>query len=222
MCHKNFKKLIKNIKFVFNLKKNHTHLVSEMEEFKKLKAYIADRQKLYVNEFIQVGDYTYGEPTVYSWGEGTHLKIGKFCSIASNVKIYLGGNHNTSFCTTYPFNALLKNFSDIKGHPLSNGDVNIGNDVWLASDSTIMSGVNIGNGAVVANKALVTKDVPPYSIVAGIPAKVIKTRFNQDKINKLLEMQWWEWPEEKIINAIIILQSNNIDQLYEYWKNFVV
>ena len=193
--------------------------MDELEEYRKLKQHIFEKQQTYINEnIISIGDFTYGQPSVYSWKEGTHLKIGKFCSIAKNVKIFIGGNHNASFCTTYPFNAFLKSFSDIKGHPLSNGDVVIGNDVWLAADCTIMSGVTIGDGAIIGNKALVTKDVAPYTIVGGIPAKVIKKRFSENEIKKLLEMQWWNWSDEQIVEAIRLLQNNNVNELYNYYK----
>lgn len=195
--------------------------VSNISEFNNLKNLLLKEQALYKTEYISVGDFTYGKPEIYSWGEGSCARIGKFCSIAENVKIFLGGNHNTSFCTTYPFNVLLNNFSDIKGHPMSNGDVIIGNDVWLASDCTIMSGVTIGDGAVVANKSLVTKNVQPYAIVGGIPAKMIKMRFDNDKINKLLEMKWWDWSDEQIVGAIRLLQNDNIDKLYDYWKKLI-
>ena len=174
------------------------------------------RNRSVVADYVTIGDFTYGQPNVHSWGEGAKLKIGKFCSIASGVNIYLGGNHNTEFASTYPFNKLLDNFSDIQGHPLSNGDVNIGNDVWLADGCTIMSGVTIGDGAVVANRALVTKDVPPYSIVGGIPAEIIKMRFDSKTIAKLLDIKWWNWKDKDIVKAIRLLQSKNLDKLFEY------
>ena len=115
----------------------------------------------------EVGDFTYGMPKVMSWGEGARVVIGKFCSIGANVQIYLGGNHRNEWCSTYPFNVLLRDvYPGIDGEvAASKGDVIIGNDVWIANNVSIMSGVKIGNGATIANGAIVTRDVPEYTIV---------------------------------------------------------
>jgi acetyltransferase-like isoleucine patch superfamily enzyme len=126
--------------------------------------------------YVSFGDFTYGTPTVFSWGEGTVLRVGRFCSIAGNVSIFLGGNHRSDWITTYPFGC-LKYFNKKPGHPSTNGDVVIGNDVWIGCNATILSGVKIGDGSVIAANSLVTKDVPDYSIVGGNPAKVIRKDF---------------------------------------------
>lgn len=157
-----------------------------------------------------IGDYTYGHPKVYDWDDGGNLIIGKFCSIADEVTILLGGNHRTDWISTYPFNALSSEWEvarGIKGHPWSKGDVVIGNDVWIGLGATILSGVSIGDGAVIAAKSVVVKDVPPYAIVAGNPAKVIKYRFNKRKIRKLLKVKWWDWSEDSVKNNIHTLCS---------------
>ncbi len=164
---------------------------------------------------MNVGKYTYGHNniSVLSWGEGSKLEIGSFCSIAANVKVYLGGNHRVDWITTYPFghiNQGLFNKFDGKGHPKTNGDVIIGNDVWIGSDVTIMSGVRIGDGAVLANNSHVVKDVEPYSIVGGNPAKLIKYRFDKDVIEKLLEIKWWDLSDNKINELSPLLCSENI------------
>lgn len=166
------------------------------------------------NRGYEVGDHSYGCPEVLTWGKGRKIFIGKYCSIASGVKIFLGGNHRPDWVTTYPFSAILDAWPEargIKGHPHSNGDVRIGNDVWLGGYSTIMSGVTIGDGAVVAACAVVTKDVPPYAIVGGNPAKIIRYRFSDELVASLLAIKWWDWPERYIRNAIPDLLSGNIE-----------
>jgi acetyltransferase-like isoleucine patch superfamily enzyme len=153
---------------------------------------------------------TYGKPTVHDWGEGAKLTIGKYCSIASGVHVFLGGNHRTDWITTYPFPDWGIQIQD---KSTTKGDVVIGNDVWVGMGSVIMSGVTIGDGAVVAAFSVVTKDVPPYAIVAGNPAIIKKRRFSDEKVKKLLKIKWWDWPEEKVRQKMKILLSPNIDEL---------
>ena len=98
------------------------------------------------------------------------------------------------------------------GHPTSKGNINIENDVWIGAYSTIMSGVKIGNGAVIGASSVVTKDIPPYAIVAGNPAKIIKYRFTEEQIVSLLKIEWWNWDEYKIKDESFDLWSNNIDE----------
>lgn len=172
-----------------------------------------------INSNVFVGDYTYGDFKVYSWDNNTKLNIGKFCSIAEGVKFLLGGEHRTDFITTYPFNALLECFNYIEGHPHTKGDIHVGNDVWIGSDAIILSGVKINDGAVIGANSLVTKDVPAYAIVAGNPAKIIKYRFNNEIIEKLLDIKWWNFKEEELVKVIPLLQSGNIDEfLLKYDK----
>lgn len=169
------------------------------------------------------GDFTYGYPKIYSWGEGTKLKIGKFCSIAGDVKIYLGGNHRIDWITTYPFNRLPDYFPEsrnIEGHPSSKGDVNIGNDVWLGDSCVILSGINIADGAVIGANSIVTKDIGPYEVYAGNPARFIKKRFSDDDISRLLEMKWWNWEISQIRKCNHILCSGKIIELYEHYLSF--
>lgn len=114
----------------------------------------------------------------------------------------LGGEHRNDFVTTYPFNALLEDFNFIKGHPHTKGDINVGNDVWIGSNVKILSGVNIGDGAIIGANSLVTKDIPPYAIAGGNPAKIIKYRFDNETNDKLLKIQWWNFDENELINII--------------------
>jgi len=164
---------------------------------------------------MSFGKYTYGKPTVYSWNEGAKLIVGNFCSIADNVKIYLGGNHRTDWVTTYPFGHIYKNkfnkFNGV-GHPVSKGDVIIGNDVWIGSNVVIMSGVTIGDGVVIANNSHVVKNAEPYTIIGGNPAKLLKYRFTPEQIKELLEIKWWNWDDDKINQYTPLLCNNNIDE----------
>lgn len=163
---------------------------------------------------MSYGKYTYGNPTIYWDDPNAKLFIGNFCSIGNDVSIYLGGNHRTDWITTYPFGHIYKdrfNIFDGKGHPCTKGDVNIGNDVWIADNVTIMSGVTIGDGVVIASNSHVIKNVEPYSIIGGNPAKLIKYRFTREQIEKLLEIKWWFWDDDKINNFTPLLCNNNID-----------
>lgn len=180
------------------------------------------RDELYIKQagwngnLIKADDFSYidGAPKVLSWGEGARVHIGKFCSIAANVTFMLGGDHRNDWVSTYPFNAWLPDaFGNIKGHPHTNGDIIVGNDVWISRDAKIMSGVHIGDGATVAANAVVTKDVEPYAVVGGVPAKVLKMRFSDGFVKWLLKVKWWDWPIEKIAEAVPLLQSDDIVSL---------
>jgi acetyltransferase-like isoleucine patch superfamily enzyme len=163
---------------------------------------------------MSFGKYSYGKPKVFWKNKDANLEVGKFCSIAADVKVYLGGNHRTDWVSTYPFGYIHQNvFNKFngEGHPATKGSVVIGNDVWIGSHVTIMSGVKIGDGAVIANNSHVVKDVEPYSLVGGNPAKLIKYRFTKEQIEKLLEIKWWDWSDEKINNFTPLLCNKNID-----------
>jgi len=166
-----------------------------------------------VDKKYQIGDYTYGNPKVYDWEDGSNLIIGKYTSIADEVAILLGGNHRVDWVSTYPFPALPHYWPEadqIKGHPSSKGDVIIGNDVWVGYRSIILSGVKVGDGAVIAAGSVVVKDVPAYAIVAGNPAKIVKYRFPKRQIKKLLKIKWWDWGEADVHKRIHKICSNNL------------
>ncbi len=158
----------------------------------------------------KVGRWTYGVPEVVTWKQGTRLEIGAFCSISKGVKILLGGEHHTDWASTFPFNMFWEQTRTITGHPTTKGDVIIENDVWIGTDAIILSGVRIGNGAVIGARAVVSKDVPPYAIVAGNPARIIRYRFEENVIAELLEIQWWNWDDEKIAEFVPELMSADI------------
>ncbi len=177
--------------------------------------YAKDSLKQYKN-IVEVGEYTYGQPKILHWGEKATLKIGKFCSIAEGVMIFLGGNHRVDWVTTYPFNVLDEwAAKDIIGHPATKGNVIIGNDVWIGYGATILSGVTIGDGAVIGARAVVTQDIQPYALVVGNPAIMAKKRFNQKKIDQLLKIKWWDWSSEKIKQNVKYLCNTNVDKLLE-------
>jgi acetyltransferase-like isoleucine patch superfamily enzyme len=176
--------------------------------------YTKDRMRDQIQKFgYEVGDYSYGLPEI-QWGKGRKIFIGKYCSIAGGVRIFLGGNHRSDWVTTYPFSALTDTWPEgkgIQGHPQSNGDVRIQNDVWIGAYSTLMSGVTVGNGAVIAASAVVTKDVPPYAIVGGNPARIIRYRFREEVVAQLLELNWWDFPEIRVRSLMPDLLSNDIE-----------
>lgn len=152
---------------------------------------------------VSIGRMTYGSAglTIHEWGEGADLRIGAFCSLAAGIRIFLGGNHRTDWISTYPFGHIHADriaCPPVTGHPATRGDVVIGNDVWIGSGATILSGVTIGDGAVVAAGAVVSRDVGPYQVVSGNPACVIKTRFSEEVIALLLQLQWWRLPDAEI------------------------
>lgn len=170
-----------------------------------------------------IGSFTYGAEhiKVKSWGEGTVLTIGKFCSIAGDVTVLLGGNHRTDWVTTYPFGHVHQSTFPCSGigHPSTNGNVIIGNDVWVGMGVTIMSGITIGDGAVIADNSHVVKSVPSYAIVGGNPATVIRSRFEPHQIESLLAIRWWDWPTEKIAANVSGLSSPNVDALIAFGKS---
>jgi len=179
------------------------------------------------NPNIEVGDYTYYDDfndvsnfeknVKYHFDfTGDKLIIGKFCMIASDVKFIMNGaNHLIDAISSYPFAVFGSGWEhamDGKKYPVK-GNTIIGNDVWLGHNSTIMPGVQIGDGAIVATNATVVKNVDPYSIVGGNPAKEIRKRFSQDKIDFLLKLKWWDWPVEKITKHVQLLTSADTDAL---------
>ena len=162
-------------------------------------------KELYPQYSFGRGTYADTNIAIHSWGEGATLEVGSFTSIASGVQIFLGGEHRTDWVTTFPFNVLYEEGKAITGHPKSKGNVEIGSDVWIGVEAMIMSGVNIGDGAVIGARAVVTKNVPPYSIVAGNPAVVVKKRFDDTTIQRLLDIKWWKWEDAMIKSAIPFL-----------------
>lgn len=172
-------------------------------------------------EEYEIGDWTYGSPAVLNFHDGGTLRMGRFCSIAGGVTILLGGEHRYDWVTTYPFNIVCDEARSFHGHPRCKGPVVIGSDVWIGHDATILSGVTIGDGAVVAACSVVAKNVPSYGIVAGNPARLVKYRFNESQIAALLQICWWDWSIEKIREAWPLLLSNDIDAFIRAFSNLL-
>ena len=146
------------------------------------------------------------------------LVIGKFCSIACGAKfLFNSANHTLRSLSTYIFPVLFEEWGlDVARIPEAwdnRGDIVIGNDVWIGYDAVVLAGVTVGDGAIIAARAVVTKDVPPYTIVGGVPARPIRRRFSDSEIDQLLELKWWDWPEEKIARSIDVIQSGDLEGL---------
>lgn len=160
---------------------------------------------------FEIGRWTYGDLTVHSWDEGAALTIGSFCSIAAGVRVFLGGEHRSDWVTTFPFSVLWESAKQVSGHPKTNGDVVIGSDVWIGTEAMIMSGVTIGHGAIIGAQSLVARDVEPYSIVAGNPARLVRRRFGDVMVERLLELEWWESKDEEIVQLLPWLLAPDIE-----------
>lgn len=166
---------------------------------------------------LDIGEFTYGIPEICYYDDRIRLKIGKFCSIADNVKIHLGGGHHTDWVSTYPF------FRDPKNFPTTPSrerdcilkDVIIGNDVWIGSNVVVLSGVTIGDGAVIGAGAVVSKDIPPYAIAYGCPIKIVKYRFPLEMIDRIMATKWWDLPLETI-NALLPSMADPEEFLARY------
>lgn len=195
-----------------------------------------DAQTIYLNTVItnpniMIGDYTMyndfiNNPIDFEKNNVLYhypinrdkLIIGKFCSIACGAKfIFTSANHTLNSLSTYPFPLFWEEYGleqkNVTQAWDNKGDIVIGNDVWIGYEAVIMSGIHIGNGAIIGTRAVVTKDVEPYTIVGGVPAKPIKKRFNDGTIKKLQAICWWDWDKEKVQEKINDIMSGNIDRL---------
>lgn len=197
-----------------------------------------DKETIYLknvtnNPNIQIGDYTIYNDFIHDPREfqknnvlyhypinKDRLIIGKFCSIACGAKfLFNSANHKMTSLSTYTFPLFFEEWGLKKENVAQawdqKGDIMIGNDVWIGYEAVILSGVTIGDGAVIGCRAVVTKDVPPYTIVGGVPAKPIRKRFDEETIKELQKIKWWDWPEEKITEKIQAIQAGDLEGLRE-------
>ena len=180
---------------------------------------------------IQVGDYTFyhdfvRDPAQFETNNVLYhypvnkdrLLIGKFCSIACGARfLFTSANHAQKSLSTYPFPIFFEEWgldrSQVARAWDNKGDIVIGNDVWIGYEAVILAGVTVGDGAIIGARAVVTKDVPPYTIVGGVPAKPIRKRFSEDTIAALLQLRWWDWPREKLARNIDAIQAGQLEEL---------
>lgn len=195
-----------------------------------------DKQTVYLKNVIKnpnilVGDYSMyndfvNDPREFERNNvlyhypinGDKLIIGKYCSIACGaIFFFTSANHSMNSLSTYPFPIFSEEW-EFDGSKIAKawdnkGDIVIGNDVWIGYEAVIMQGVHIGDGAIIGTRAVVTKDVEPYTMVGGIPAQKIKNRFDENTIRKLLEIKWWNWSDEKVKENIEVIQKGRIELL---------
>lgn len=203
---------------------------------KKIYPRTNDKQTVYLNAVVKdphiiIGDYTIyndfiSDPLLFEKNNVLYhypihrekLIIGKFCSIACGTKFLFNcANHTLNSLSTYTFPLFYEEWGldikDIASAWDNKGDIIIGNDVWIGYEAVIMAGVHIGDGAIIASRAVVTKDVPPYSIVGGVPAKIIRKRFDVSVIERLQVLQWWNWPISKIREYLPYITKGKINEL---------
>ena len=207
-----------------------------MADTKKLYPRTGDKQTVYLKNVITdpaitVGDYTMyndfvNDPVGFEKNNVLYhypinrdrLIIGKFCSIACGAKfLFNSANHTLSSLSTYPFPLFFEEWGLEKRNVAASwdnkGDIVIGNDVWIGYEAVIMAGVTIGDGAIIGARAVVTKDVPPYTVAGGIPAKPIKKRYPEETIAALSELKWWDWPENRIAQNLHAIQAGKLNEL---------
>lgn len=195
-----------------------------------------DKQTIYLKNVItdpniMVGDYTMyndfvNDPASFEKNNVVYhypinrdkLIIGKFCSIACGTRfLFNSANHTMTSLSSYPFPLFFEEWGldrkDVATSWDNKGDIIIGNDVWIGYEAVILAGVTIGDGAIIGTRAVVTKDIPPYTIVGGIPATPIRKRFSDETISSLLEIKWWDWSKERIAKNIGAIQSGCIELL---------
>jgi chloramphenicol O-acetyltransferase type B len=168
---------------------------------------------------ITIGEHSYCSGNMHRKGNMNEVTIGKFCSIADGVVFDSGWSHNTEHISTYPFHAWVHPTGE--NNNVCRGDIIIGNDVWIGAEAIIMSGVTIGDGAVIGARSIITKNVKPYSIVVGND-RFVRKRFNTRECVILSKIKWWNWTDQQIVDAVPLIHSKDIDKLYDHFIHFVL
>lgn len=194
--------------------------VGKVHFLKERVDFLYPRPKL---SYVNIGDFSYfNEMKVMSelrQGE-VRLDIGRFCAIGPGLTVLLGEEHRIDWVSTYPFDDMISGYESPEKSTFSKGDVVIGNDVWIGNNVTVLSGLTIGDGCVIASNSVVTKSIPPYTVVGGNPAKQIRKRFSDELVERLSKMSWWNWEYDKIYGALKLLQSDDLEGLWEYYKSW--
>lgn len=195
-----------------------------------------DRQTVYLKNVLHDPALSAGDWTMYNDFEADpalfeknnvlyhyacnreRLVIGKYCSIACGAKfIFTSANHTRTSLSTYPFGIFFNDWdlpvSEITSCWDNKGDIVIGSDVWIGYHATILQGVTIGDGAIIGARAVVSRDVPPYTVVGGVPARPIRRRFDEETVARLLRLRWWDWPDEKVKAKLPALRVGDLDAL---------
>lgn len=194
------------------------YILKVLKFSKKLKIFFLARMhnQSIITEGIKIGRHSYGikAGTILFVKSDTlpNVEIGNFCSFAEGVKLLVNLDHNLNYPSTFPFKTLfLRNSERLNKDATSKGPIKIGHDVWIGQDSIVLSGVEIGTGAVIGAGAVVTKDIPPYAVAVGVPAKVIKYRFSKNIILRLLRSEWWDLPDSDLMSLKDLFYTDNID-----------
>jgi acetyltransferase-like isoleucine patch superfamily enzyme len=168
---------------------------------------------------LTVGEHSYGWPQVNVYpGDTGKVRIGRFTATAADVEVFVGGNNRTDWVSSYPFRIMFDLPGALQdGAPSSRGDVEIGHDVWIGKGSKILSGVRVGNGAVIGAYSVVPRDVRPYAIVVGNPAVEVRRRFTDEQIDMLQRIAWWDWPLQQILEAVPMLSTDNVGAFIDRW-----
>jgi len=159
--------------------------------------------------------YWFGDASFSAWKACDSITIGSYCSIASGAMLVAGGNHDVGALSTYPF-SMIERWKEWNAEPQPEQHITIGNDVWIGSRAMVLGNVAVGDGAVIAGGSVVVRDVPPYAIVAGVPARVVRMRLPEADAEVLRALRWWDWPEVKVLEAEPLLRASDVEALQTF------